>query len=194
MVPRYFLESRVCRLSLRRLGMREGDPVVVRRSRAMEKQDTLASPMLQRICRFVRCADPRPPGHSASAFSSPSSFFISSSSFFSSSSLGGTMRGYPRLTLPHRTLMWTASRNYGAAPSRVRPVEVPRENAWRQSEREISASLLIVFMFVVPLWMIIMSNGEKSRKQEAMLEHFNVMGTTDRPSEEPQQAHPPPPS
>lgn len=72
--------------------------------------------------------------------------------------------------------MTTVSRNYGAAPSRVRPVEVPRENAWRQSEREISASLLIVFMFAVPLWMIIMSNGEKSRQQEALLERLNVLG------------------
>lgn len=52
-------------------------------------------------------------------------------------------------------------RYYGVAPTRVRPVETVREHAWRQSERETSASLLIVFMFVVPLWMIILSQSNK---------------------------------
>lgn len=54
-----------------------------------------------------------------------------------------------------------SKRCYGAAPTRVRPVESVREHAWRQSEREVSASLLIVFMLVLPLWMIIMSHSRE---------------------------------
>eukprot|EP00796_Vickermania_ingenoplastis_P006504 gene6504-4686_t len=63
------------------------------------------------------------------------------------------------------------ARRFGEAPSRVRPVEVPREHAWRQSEREVSASLLIAFMLIVPLWLIIASNAERSREQAAALRH-----------------------
>lgn len=54
-----------------------------------------------------------------------------------------------------------STRCYGAAPSRVRPVETVREHAWRQSEREASASLLIVLMVVAPLWMVLLSHSKE---------------------------------
>ncbi|KEG05470.1 hypothetical protein DQ04_21641000 [Trypanosoma grayi] len=57
-------------------------------------------------------------------------------------------------------------RRFGNAPNRVRPVEMPREYAWRQSEREVSAIVAIAVMFVVPVWLIVLSGAEAEGKRE----------------------------
>lgn len=42
------------------------------------------------------------------------------------------------------------------------------ENAWRQSEREISAFVVIIFIMVVPLWLFVLSAGDHEREREAV--------------------------
>lgn len=66
-------------------------------------------------------------------------------------------------------------RAYGEAPSRVRPVEVVREHAWRQGEQEVSATLLIAFMFAVPLWLILLSQAENGAEKEMELQRLKVI-------------------
>lgn len=62
----------------------------------------------------------------------------------------------------------TPRRRFGNAPSRVRPVETPQEHALRQSEREISASIVIVIMFIVPLWLFVLSAESQEKKRDAV--------------------------
>lgn len=62
----------------------------------------------------------------------------------------------------------TPARAFGNSPSRIRPVETPQEHAWRQSEREMSASIVIVFMFVVPLWLFVLSAESQETKREGV--------------------------
>ncbi|CAG9574112.1 conserved hypothetical protein [Leishmania major strain Friedlin] len=62
----------------------------------------------------------------------------------------------------------TPVRHFGNAPSRVRPAETPAENMWRQSERETSASVVIVIMFMVPLWLYVLSAHGQEQKRAAV--------------------------
>ncbi|CBZ27158.1 conserved hypothetical protein [Leishmania mexicana MHOM/GT/2001/U1103] len=62
----------------------------------------------------------------------------------------------------------TPVRHFGNAPSRIRPVETPAENMWRQSERETSASVVIVIMFMVPLWLYVASAHGQEHKRAAV--------------------------
>lgn len=64
----------------------------------------------------------------------------------------------------------SSSRWYGNAPSRVRPVEVKREYAWRQSPNEVSAMLVVAMMLGIPLWLVMASNQQRAAEQEAFLE------------------------
>lgn len=82
-----------------------------------------------------------------------------------------------RLLNCHNSRWSGAYRHFGNAPTRVRPVEVPREFAFRQSERETSASLLIVFMFIVPMWMILLWHQQRSAEQIKALEETSVFCT-----------------
>jgi hypothetical protein len=59
-------------------------------------------------------------------------------------------------------------RGFGNAPSRIRPIETPQEHAWRQSEREMSASVVIVIMFAVPLWLFVLSAESHEKKRDAV--------------------------
>ncbi|AYU78896.1 hypothetical protein conserved [Leishmania donovani] len=62
----------------------------------------------------------------------------------------------------------TPARHFGNAPSRIRPAETPAENMWRQSERETSASVVIVIMFMVPLWLYVLSAHGQEQKRAAV--------------------------
>lgn len=66
----------------------------------------------------------------------------------------------------HRTTMYSSRRSFGNAPSRIRPVEVPEEHAWRQSEREISAFIVIVVMMILPLWLFVLSAESRDHHRE----------------------------
>ncbi|KAI5688451.1 hypothetical protein MNV84_03918, partial [Leishmania braziliensis] len=74
-----------------------------------------------------------------------------------------------------RVVFVTPARFFGNAPSRIRPVEAPHEHAWRQGERESSASVVIVIMFMVPLWLYVLSAHGQEQKRAAVrawaLEH-----------------------
>ncbi|GET88666.1 hypothetical protein, conserved [Leishmania tarentolae] len=62
----------------------------------------------------------------------------------------------------------TPARHFGNAPSRIRPVETPPENMWRQSERETSASIVIVIMFMVPMWLYVLTAHGQEEKRTAV--------------------------
>ena len=66
------------------------------------------------------------------------------------------------------SVLQTPARSFGNAPSRIRPVETPQEHAWRQGEREISASVIIVVMFIVPLWLFVLSAESQEKKRDAV--------------------------
>ncbi|CAD2219127.1 hypothetical protein ADEAN_000662000 [Angomonas deanei] len=61
-------------------------------------------------------------------------------------------------------------RKYGNAPTRVRPVELPKEYSLRQSERETSASLAIAIMFIIPIWLFVLSGEKREKDREQMKE------------------------
>ncbi|KAH9593374.1 hypothetical protein LSM04_001958 [Trypanosoma melophagium] len=78
-------------------------------------------------------------------------------------------RGYSPRVLGR---LFEGSRFFGNAPSRVRPVETPQEFAWRQSEREVNAAVAIAVMFVVPVWLIVLSGTQEEEKREKVLQHL----------------------
>ncbi|PBJ77195.1 hypothetical protein BCY84_06972 [Trypanosoma cruzi cruzi] len=63
-------------------------------------------------------------------------------------------------TVPHR--------RFGNAPNRVRPVETPCMHAWRQTEREVSVAVALAVMFVVPVWVILLSGSRAEQKRESV--------------------------
>ncbi|KAF8301347.1 hypothetical protein TcBrA4_0051300 [Trypanosoma cruzi] len=63
-------------------------------------------------------------------------------------------------TVPHR--------RFGNAPNRVRPVETPGMHAWRQTEREVSVTVALAVMFVVPVWVILLSGSREEQKRESV--------------------------
>lgn len=79
--------------------------------------------------------------------------------------LCGLVLGKSLMIREYRSTVWGSMRYYGAAPSRVRPVETVREHAWRQNEREVSASLLIVLMVIAPLWMVLLSHSKEAENE-----------------------------
>ncbi|KPI83029.1 hypothetical protein ABL78_7957 [Leptomonas seymouri] len=79
--------------------------------------------------------------------------------------------------------VYTPACHFGNAPSRVRPVETPQEYAWRQSERELSASIVIVIMIVVPLWLLVLSAESQEKKREAVLAWAREQRAAHHPTE-----------
>ncbi|KAG5478613.1 hypothetical protein LSCM1_06016 [Leishmania martiniquensis] len=81
-----------------------------------------------------------------------------------------------------RAAFCTPARLFGSAPSRVRPVEAPSENARRQNDREVSASVITVIMLIVPLWLYVLGAHGQERKRAAVrawaLEQRAADGTT----------------
>lgn len=80
------------------------------------------------------------------------------------------------------SVLQTPARSFGNAPSRIRPVETPQEHAWRQGEREISASVIIGVMFIVPLWLFVLSAESQEKKRDAVRAWALEQRTAHRPS------------
>lgn len=68
-------------------------------------------------------------------------------------------------------VLFTSKRYFGNAPARIRPREVPMEHPFRQSEREVSASVVIAVMFMVPMWFFVIS-AEREEWKRAEVEQW----------------------
>ncbi|KPA84122.1 putative mitochondrial hypothetical protein [Leptomonas pyrrhocoris] len=84
------------------------------------------------------------------------------------SAAAASLRCFPLCRPRGAAAVRTPARHFGNAPSRVRPVETSPEHMWRQSERETSASVIVVIMIIVPLWLFALSAESQERKRDAL--------------------------
>ncbi|CCW63732.1 unnamed protein product [Phytomonas sp. EM1] len=59
---------------------------------------------------------------------------------------------------------------FGNAPARVRPVEAPIENGFRQTEREVSPLIVMAFVIITPLWLLAIFSGGEETKRETLMQ------------------------